>query len=72
MIQGALIIDMSDISYVNINNSRISAPVGGGIMFSDLAEVLTKEGLTTALSTTPFISYTGWSTYSRYMPFSAQ
>ena len=72
MVQGALIIDMRDIAYVNINDSKTSATVGGGILFSDLAEVLTKEGLATALGTIPFIGYVGWSTYGGYGPFSAQ
>ncbi|KAE9368178.1 D-lactate dehydrogenase [Stipitochalara longipes BDJ] len=72
MIQDALIIDMRDISYVNINDSKTSAAVGGGILFSDLGERLTKEGLATALGTIPFIGYVGWSTYGGYGPFSAQ
>ena len=72
MIQGALIIDMRDIAYININDSKTSATIGGGIRFSDLAEVLTKEGLATALGTIPFIGYAGWSTYGGYGPFSAQ
>jgi FAD/FMN-containing dehydrogenase len=72
MIQGALIIDMRDIAYIKINDSKTSATIGGGILFSDLAEVLTKEGLATALGTIPFIGYAGWSTYGGYGPFSAQ
>jgi FAD/FMN-containing dehydrogenase len=72
MIQGALIIDMRDIAYINIDDSKTSATIGGGILFSDLAEVLTKEGLATALGTIPFIGYAGWSTYGGYGPFSAQ
>jgi len=72
MIQGALIIDMRDIAYININDSKTSATIGGGILFSDLAEVLTKEGFATALGTIPFIGYAGWSTYGGYGPFSAQ
>jgi FAD/FMN-containing dehydrogenase len=31
-----LIIDMRDIKYVNINASKTSAAIGGGILFSDL------------------------------------
>jgi FAD/FMN-containing dehydrogenase len=72
MIQDAFIIDMRDIAYININNSKTSATVGGGILFSDLGEHLTKEGLATALGTIPFIGYVGWSTYGGYGPFSAQ
>jgi FAD/FMN-containing dehydrogenase len=72
MIQDALIIDMRDIAYVNINDSKTSATVGGGIIFSDLGERLTREGLATALGTIPFIGYVGWSTYGGYGPFSPQ
>jgi FAD/FMN-containing dehydrogenase len=72
MIHDALIIDMRDIKYVNINDSKTSAAIGGGVLFSDLAEYLTKAGLATALGTIPFIGYAGWSTYGGYGPFSAQ
>jgi FAD/FMN-containing dehydrogenase len=60
MIQDALIIDMRDIKYVNINDSKTSAAIGGGVLFSDLAEHLTKAALATALGTIPFIGYAGW------------
>ena len=72
MIQDALIIDMRDIAYVNISDSRASASVGGGILLGDLAEHLTKEGLVTAIGTIPFVGFVGWSTYGGYGPFSAQ
>ena len=72
MIQDALIIDMRDIAYVNIDDSRTSASVGGGILLGDLAEHLTKEGLATATGTIPFVGFVGWSTYGGYGPFSAQ
>jgi FAD/FMN-containing dehydrogenase len=72
MIHDALIIDMRDINYVNIHDSKTSAAIGGGILFSDLVEHLTKEGLATAVGTIPFIGYVGWSTYGGYGPFSAQ
>jgi FAD/FMN-containing dehydrogenase len=72
MIHDAFIIDMRDISYVNVNHSMTSATIGGGILFTDLGERLTKEGLATALGTIPFIGYVGWSTYGGYGPFSAQ
>jgi FAD/FMN-containing dehydrogenase len=72
MVQDALIIDMRDIAYVKINESKTSASVGGGILLGDLADQLTKEGLATATGTIPFVGFVGWSTYGGYGPFSAQ
>ena len=72
MVQDALIIDMRDISYVNIDDSKASASVGGGILMGDLVEQLTKDGLATAVGTIPFVGLVGWSSYGGYGPFSAQ
>jgi FAD/FMN-containing dehydrogenase len=71
MIQDALIIDMRDIAYININDSKTLASIGGGIIISDLADTLTREGVATATSTIPFVGFVGWSTYGGYGPLSA-
>jgi len=70
-VQDALMVDMRDISYVKIDETRSSAKIGGGVINVDLAAELSKEGLATAISSIPFIGYVGWSTYGGYGPFSA-
>jgi len=72
MIHDALIIDMRDIAYVNFNESKTTASVGGGILQGDLVNHLTKEGLATAIGTIPFVGFIGWAVYGGYGPFSAQ
>ena len=65
-----LTVDMRDISYVNIDESKAFAKIGGGVLFGKLAEHLTKANLATAMGTMPFIGYAGWSIYGGYGPFS--
>ena len=64
-------IDMRDISYVVVNESRTSARIGGGILFSKLGAELSNEKLASALGTIPFVGYTGWATYGGYGGLSA-
>jgi FAD/FMN-containing dehydrogenase len=70
-LQDALMIDMRDISYVRIDETRSSAKIGGGIISSTLIAELSKEELATAFASIPFVGHTGWSTYGGYGPFSA-
>ncbi|KAG0652452.1 Gibberella pigment 3 [Hyphodiscus hymeniophilus] len=72
MVNDALIVDMRDIAYVKLNESKTLATVGGGIIMGDLANELTKQGLATAMGTIPFVGFVGWSTYGGYGPFSPQ
>lgn len=69
MIQDALIIDMRDIAFLNIDAVKTTATVGGGIIMDAIAEQLTKEGLATALGTIAFVGFVSWSTYGGYGPF---
>ena len=71
MVQDALVIDMRDIAYVDINESKTLASVGGGVLLGELTEKLTKEGVATATGTIPFVGFVGWSTYGGYGPLSA-
>jgi FAD/FMN-containing dehydrogenase len=59
MVEDALVIDMRDIAYIKINDSKTSASVGGGILLGDLANRLTEEGVATALGTIPFVGFVG-------------
>ena len=47
IVEGALTIDMRDISYVNIDKESSSARVGGGILEGELVEQLSKGGMAT-------------------------
>jgi hypothetical protein len=62
-VQDALMIDMRDIRYIEVDESKTSAKFGGGVINSDIAEALSKQGLATAIGSVPFVGYVGWSTY---------
>lgn len=73
IVEGALTVDMRDISYVHMdkqNNNR-TARVGGGILTADLARELSHHGLATATGATHSVGYIGWATYGGYGSFSA-
>jgi FAD/FMN-containing dehydrogenase len=72
VVQDALIIDMREIAYVKINESKTEASVGGGIIMGELVDQLNQDGLVTPVGTIPFVGFVGWSTYGGYGPFSAQ
>lgn len=59
------------IAYVNIDETRTSARIGGGVLNGTIAAKLTKERLATAIGAIPFLGYAGWSSYGGYGPFSA-
>ena len=59
MVQDALIIDLRDISHVDIENTKASASVGGGILLGDLADRLTDDGLATRPGTIPLVGFVG-------------
>jgi FAD/FMN-containing dehydrogenase len=63
--------DYYSIAYVNIDETRRSARIGGGVLNGTIAAELSKEGLATAVGAIPFIGYAGWSSYGGCGPFSA-
>lgn len=70
--QDALAIDMRDISSINLSADKQTAKIGGGILQSDLATALNKEGLATPVGAIGSVGYVGWSSYGGYGPFSRQ
>jgi FAD/FMN-containing dehydrogenase len=67
----ALMIDLRDISYVKINETKTSAKVGGGILMGKLGKELSNHELASAIGTISFVGYTGWATYGGYGSFSS-
>ncbi|KAH8599401.1 D-lactate dehydrogenase [Bisporella sp. PMI_857] len=70
-VQDALMIDLRNISYVEVDDPKSTARVGGGILFSKLASILSENGLACAMGSIPFIGYAGWAMYGGYGSFSA-
>jgi FAD/FMN-containing dehydrogenase len=64
--EGALTIDMRDISYVNIDKQSSTARIVGGILEGELGEQLAKEGLATPTASVGSIGHVGWVTYGGY------
>jgi FAD/FMN-containing dehydrogenase len=62
-VQGAITIDMRDINFVEVEQHKTSAKVGGGVLMGDLGTALDKEGLATAVGTIPFVGFIGWAVY---------
>jgi FAD/FMN-containing dehydrogenase len=62
-VQGAITIDMRDINFVEVEQHKTSAKVGGGVLMGDLSTALDKEGLATAVGTIPFVGFIGWAVY---------
>jgi FAD/FMN-containing dehydrogenase len=71
IVEGALTIDMRDISYVDIDKKSSTARIGGGILEGELAEQLTKDGLATPIGSAGSIGHVGWATYGGYGAFRA-
>jgi FAD/FMN-containing dehydrogenase len=71
-VHGALTIDMREIKYCHVDDSRKSARIGGGILAGTLVESLSAAGVVTASGTVHFVGYVGWSTYGGYGPFSGR
>jgi len=53
-------IDMRDINFCNISESKSSAKIGGGILIGKLAEDLSREALAAPIGAIPFLGYVGW------------
>lgn len=65
-VHGALTIDLRDIDYVEIDEKKSTAKVGGGILNGTLGAALSEKGLATAVGAIPFVGFTGWATYGGY------
>lgn len=70
--QDALMIDMRDIDYISIDETKSSVTVGGGILQAKLATVLAEEGLVTPTGSLGFLGLVGWSTYGGYGPLASK
>jgi FAD/FMN-containing dehydrogenase len=71
-VQDALMVDMRDIAFVDIDKEKSSARVGGGILQGKLAKELSKEGLVTAMGSLGFVGFIGWGCYGGYGSLSAK
>ncbi|KAB5576321.1 hypothetical protein GE09DRAFT_620712 [Coniochaeta sp. 2T2.1] len=65
---GALVLDMRDINYVNVSADKKTATVGGGIIMKDLIEKLDTEDLLTPVGNIWIVGYVGWATLGGYGP----
>lgn len=70
MADGALVLDLRDLDYVDVDGEAGSARVGGGILVGSLASALAPHGLVAATGAVPFVGYVGWATLGGYGPFS--
>jgi FAD/FMN-containing dehydrogenase len=66
MVEGALTVDMRDISHVEIAADRQSAKIGGGILAGTLINELEKQGLVTTFGAVPSVGWVGWATLGGY------
>ncbi|ROW13166.1 hypothetical protein VPNG_04874 [Cytospora leucostoma] len=70
LVENALLIDMRDITYVDVSEDKHTARVGGGTLAGTLTKALGEHGLITPVGTTGTVGYVGWSTFGGYGPFS--
>lgn len=70
MADGAMTIDLRDISHVKVEEGKLSAKIGGGTLLGDIATQLLKHGLVTPTGTVPSVGYVGWAIYGGYGPLS--
>ncbi|KAJ5081478.1 d-lactate dehydrogenase [Penicillium alfredii] len=61
-------IDMRDINYVDVDSSKETARIGGGILCNKLLEDLTPHGLMTPTASVGNVGYMGWATLGGYGP----
>ena len=64
--QDALMIDLRDISYSKVDESRTSVSVGGGILLTKLIKDLANQGLVTPTGTIGYLGLVGWSIFGGY------
>ena len=53
-------IDMRDINFCTISETKSSARIGGGILIQKVVEDLAQEGLAAPIGGIPFVGYVGW------------
>ncbi|KAH8669115.1 hypothetical protein BX600DRAFT_511155 [Xylariales sp. PMI_506] len=70
-IEGALMIDMRDIAYVEVADSKTSARIGGGTLLRQVTRELGQHGLVTPCGTAPTVGYVGWCTLGGYGPLTS-
>ncbi|POS68579.1 hypothetical protein DHEL01_v213027 [Diaporthe helianthi] len=70
MVDGALLIDMRDISGVTVSEDKKTAKIGGGVLAGGVLEALGEHGLITPCGSVGSVGYVGWSTNGGYGPFS--
>ncbi|KAF8858928.1 D-lactate dehydrogenase [Acephala macrosclerotiorum] len=70
-VDGAMTIDMRDITRVQVEEGKKTAKVGGGILQGELAAKLFEEGLATPTGAITSVGYVGWAAYGGYGPLSA-
>ncbi|CAI6100913.1 unnamed protein product [Clonostachys chloroleuca] len=66
---GALIIDMRDIKFINVADDKTTATLGGGVIAKDMLLKFDEHNLTAPLGNSLEIGYVGWSTIGGYGPF---
>jgi hypothetical protein len=71
-VQDALMIDLRDISYIELDQTKSSVTVGGGVIVSNLLRELSKDGLVTPTGALGFLGLVGWSTYGGYGPITSR
>ncbi|OBT42515.1 hypothetical protein VE00_06233 [Pseudogymnoascus sp. WSF 3629] len=71
-VQDALMIDLRDINYIELDQTKSSVTVGGGVIVSNLLRELSKDGLVTPTGALGFLGLVGWSTYGGYGPITSR
>jgi FAD/FMN-containing dehydrogenase len=66
---GALIIDMRDINFINVADDKTTATIGGGVIAKDMLLKFDEYNLTAPLGNSLEVGYVGWSTIGGYGPF---
>lgn len=66
--QDVLMIDLRDINYTKIDESRTSVSFGGGILQSKVIKDLSEQGLVTPTGSIQFLGFVGWTSYGGYGP----
>lgn len=65
----ALGIDMRSLNSVTIDESNMTAAVGGGILAGDLAKALAKKSLAAPMGSIGGVGYVGWASHGGYGQF---
>lgn len=65
-IHDGIIIDMREISHVEVDRENLTARVGGGVITMSLLRALDAHGVTTPHGITPTVGYTGWAIHGGY------